>query len=364
MLEMVSFPFGFDAHDMFPSRPNTRVDPGLLPNGNNLDNVANLPHSWNHHPPASSNYINPEVDLPAGDEAVAPTKHASLFPGQYPYRRQYPSPDQESRPGRTREIPPVPPSLQPQGPRHIILRPVSSKSMSAQSAWLTQLHGINSELWELASSIPCLSHSEDGSDVFTYSGPDAEQYSSQGFPLDSLFKLSRRFLQHLEETKLGDDADSYSESLTPQTRGPRTTSDAGTGLLILSTYVRLLDLYQKVFRNVQAEISHSGSVDVFRLCKLPEVSVGSFPVPPSPTLQMELTLRLAGEFLSQLRAATLPLGSGPPSPDSTPDTGTGHLSTFSGVVGVSLREVISKEKQIGVELDRTRGKLAEMSSTT
>jgi len=57
-----------------------------------------------------------------------------------------------------------------------------------------------------------------------------------------------------------------------------TGTDTGTRLLVLSTYARLLDLYQKVAQNVKIEIFLSRSGDAFQLCKILDVSVGSFPI--------------------------------------------------------------------------------------
>ena len=370
MLEIVGFQFAFDGDDgssIFTPRPNSSGIPYSLPNGGNLSNprnLANMPSPWGHHLPPSSNGCTDSVaDISSAHGHVVQAKEVSPFPDQYLYRRQFSSP-QKKLSAPTREEPPS--AQTPQRRRRIVLRHSSSRSMSFQGEFLAQLSDISSDLWHLASSVPSFLASEGDTDVYyIHAGQDDERGSNDGFPIESMFKLSRRLVQSLDEIQLsGEDVDASHKDGSPlQRESSAPLLDPGTGLLILSVYVRLLDLYQKVFQNVQTEISLSGPDQVLRLCKLPDVSVGSFQVPPSPSLQMELTIRLAEEFLSKLRTAASSLGSWPPTPVSTPEPGsTSQSSVFSGAVEVSLCEIMAKEKLIGLELDKTRVRLAEMSS--
>lgn len=369
MLEMVSFQFGFQDSDIFTPRPNSNVNPNLLPNGNGTNNMVSLPQPWSHHLLAPTDRTDSETVIsPCHQQNMAQAKDASPFSDQCIYRRQYPSPDQGlARPTQEPASLAQTETPQPQRHRRIVLGPSPSKDMSSQSTWRAEILDINSELWDLASSVPYLDPSDDGDgdggDVYTCTDIDTEQDEGRGFPIDAMFKLSRRLLQNLKDVKPGGDAEACRGEGVPFRIGPvEAPLDPGTGLLILSTYVLLLDLYQKVFRIVQVDISLSKSRDMFRLCKLPNVSVGSFPVSPSPSLQMELTIRLARQFLFQLRATAASLGSQSPSPVLPTDPGTSQSSALSRVVEVSLREIMAKEKQIDLELDKTRVKLAGMSS--
>ncbi|EEY16733.1 predicted protein [Verticillium alfalfae VaMs.102] len=116
-------------------------------------------------------------------------------------------------------------------------------------------------------------------------------------------------------------------------------------MFILSTYVRLLDMYQKVFSCIHGNLSQLEAGDGLRYWKLPDVTVGSFAVDSTPSLQMSLTIQLAEEFLSQLRNAAASLGPGGSSGGRSSDG-----SMFSGVVDVSFQAIKSREDSLGKQL--------------
>lgn len=251
--------------------------------------------------------------------------------------------------------------VQQRAPRRILLRRSSANRMAAQGKWLAQISDINSSLWNLSALVPYLVESGEEADIYACQGASASSESSgggdsgeDGFPIQSMFEASGRLVQ-----VLGDIAQTEGADVRPAELDP------GTGLLVLSTYVRLLDLYHKVFRLVHSEAAASGpcSRSTFQLCKLPDVSVGSFPVASAESLRMSLTIRLAEEFLCNLRAAMAAFS------QTLPDVATGSQQSGDGrallwsAVDASFSAVREREQDICRDLVEIRSKL-EISSTS
>ena len=242
-------------------------------------------------------------------------------------------------------------------PRRILLRRSSVNRMADQGKWLAQISDINSTLWRLSSQVPYLVESGGDGDVYacqssSQSGDSTNEddQNAEGFPIQSMFEASGRLVQVLSDITQTEGADLRQAELDP-----------GTGLLVLSTYVRLLDLYQKVFQLVQSEVSVSSPSSNYRLCKLPDVSVGSFPVASALSLQMSLTLRLAEDFLSSLRAATALFSQRLPDFATRGQQGGGQASLWS-VVDVSFTAIREREQDVSRDLVEIRSKLERSSA--
>ncbi|GAO19518.1 hypothetical protein UVI_02009740 [Ustilaginoidea virens] len=218
--------------------------------------------------------------------------------------------------------------------------------------WMAQLSEINSRLLDLASVLPQPQAAVCNIQVLGRAADEA--YPDQGgFPIDEMFKLTRRVADVLDRLSACEQHGSGAASMD--------SSDPGNSMFVLSTYVRLLDMYQKVFSLVRMELSQADSETCFRFWRLPDVQVGSFAVDPSPSLQMSLTIQLAEEFLARLRAATAAL-------DPALNYGHSHSATgledcvngksmFSDVVGISYRAVKSKEESLGKHLAELRDEI-------
>ncbi|KAI8660916.1 Zn(2)-C6 fungal-type domain-containing protein [Fusarium keratoplasticum] len=206
--------------------------------------------------------------------------------------------------------------------------------------WMAQLSDINARLLDLASALP--SPQEVAQSGPSLGRPADERFRSQGFPIEDMFKLTRRVADILEKPP----AD------TPDrdgARGHHSTidgTDPGNAMFILSTYVRLLDMYQRVFSLVHAELSRADSGATFSFWKLPAVTVGSFAVESSPFLQMFLTIQLAEEFLCRLRGSTARW------------SGAGNAaSMFAGVVDVSFQAFRDREEALAKHLVKLRSEI-------
>ncbi|KAF4977404.1 hypothetical protein FZEAL_6068 [Fusarium zealandicum] len=205
--------------------------------------------------------------------------------------------------------------------------------------WMALLSDINARLLELASALP--SPQEAAQNGSLLGRPVDERFRSQGFPIEDMFKLTRRVADILERPP----------SDTPDRDGSKPHhsiidgSDPGNAMFILSTYVRLLDMYQKVFGLVHTELSQTDSGATFSFWKLPDVTVGSFAVESSPFLQMSLTIQLAEEFLSRLRGSTARW------------SGAGAASMFAGVVDVSFQAFRDREEALAKHLVELRSEI-------
>ncbi|KAF4973255.1 hypothetical protein FSARC_410 [Fusarium sarcochroum] len=224
-------------------------------------------------------------------------------------------------------------------PRQITLRHDADLSPLLQPEapsihWMAQLSDINARLLDLASALPS---TQDGPSI---GRPVDERFRSQGFPIEDMFKLTRRVADILEKPPSGNDNNKIHHSTIDG-------SDPGNSMFILSTYVRLLDMYQRVFSLVHAElVSQADSNATFSFWKLPDVTVGSFAVESSPFLQMSLTIQLAEEFLSRLRGSTARW------------SGAGSAaSMFAGVVDVSFQAFRDREEALAKHLIELRSEI-------
>ncbi|KAB5583402.1 hypothetical protein GE09DRAFT_1078754 [Coniochaeta sp. 2T2.1] len=314
--------------------------------------TSNLCGDWSQHPSSSSSY-----DSSPSHYHYTTTPFPCLDPQQLRFDEQT---DQLFEAERIEA-----PQAQRRPPRQILLRRSSVRRMATQGKWLAQLSDINSTLWNLSSQVPYLVETGEETDVYACeSSSDASDSQTtspssvaEGFPIQSMFEASGHLVQVLGEI-------TQTAEGTADVR--QAELDPGTGLLVLSTYVRLLDLYQKVFQLVHSEVavssSATGTRPTFRLCKLPDVSIGSFPVASAISLQMALTMRLAEDFLSSLRQATALFSQRLPDFATRGQQGGGQASLWS-VVDVSFTAIREREQDVSRYLGEIRGKL-EMSSAS
>lgn len=246
--------------------------------------------------------------------------------------------------------------------RQILLKPPRSASPSQGSVsthWMPRLSEINSRLFELSSLLTSQLERAEQHHGHPAKGSNGKSRSAAPFPVDEMFKLSQQFAEAVQDVTPSSKHGHPAEGKSKSHRGKSLDSmaDPGSSMFILSTYVRLLDMYQKVFSCIHSQLPQLESPDAFRHWKLPEVTVGSFAVESTPSLQMSLTIQLAEEFLAQLRGAAAGLD-----PASRPgqEIGGPDGSMFSGVVDVSFQAIRSREDSLGTQLAGLRQDLEVM----
>ncbi|OLN81352.1 hypothetical protein CCHL11_08558 [Colletotrichum chlorophyti] len=343
MLDMVDFDFGFGHSSLYqpnPSLPNGQQQPQAF--SGTIEDLMS-PHgdaissSWSpvHSATSGSAFTSPVV--PQADQT------GRMFFGTHEMERQPLGLRTPKRRVRQRT-------------RQIMLRPCAGGQDSTAEDWLPRITEINSRLFELSSVLPLHADSpEDPGRSSAASTVDGGSLTVTPFPMDEMFRLSRYFAESLTEKSPIEVASPASdEGNSHPARGLDSLSDPATCLFVLSTYVRLLDMYQKVFSCIHSELAHIESGSLFQSWKLPGVSIGSFAVDSTPSLQMSLTIQLAEEFLLQMRRATSSLDSNLRSGGSPAAKASDTTSMFSGVVDVSFQALKRQEESLGKELKDLR----------
>ena len=204
-------------------------------------------------------------------------------------------------------------------------------------SWIRKLAEINVSLFEYASTVTAAVDAVCGnSRQGMWSNTDGGRHNAQhggskgGFAIDVTFELSRQLLVILSEicsanrktppiselgrynysktsnTTNGSGRDSHAIStpqstVSPQNQWTLLLSDAGSTLLILSCYTRILDIYHKFFDFVLASLSRSNGDDISRQIQLPSFIIGGLSLHSSPVLQITLMVRLVEEVFERLR---------------------------------------------------------------
>ncbi|WYZ43341.1 hypothetical protein EsH8_VI_001040 [Colletotrichum jinshuiense] len=347
MLDMVDFDFGFGPSGLYQQSQNQQHHLPQSFTGAMEDLMSghadSIPHCWSpvHSVSSDSAFTSPMAA--ETDRAYLESSRA----GQ-PLRSSKPYDTTPQRRPRKRVKPKT---------RQIMLRPCAGGQGPSTEEWMPRITGVNSRLFELSSCLPLqIDSSEDPSRFSIASTPDDGSLRMAPFPIDEMFKVSRHFADLLTEisprmevaSPASDDGNSH------LTRGLNSLSDPATCLFVLSTYVRLLDMYQKVFSCIHSELAQLESGNLFQSWKLPGVTVGSFVVDSTPSLQLSLTIQLAEEFLLQMRRATASLDPTLRSDDSPAGKAPDATSMFSGVVDVSFQALKRQEESLGRELKDLR----------
>lgn len=174
----------------------------------------------------------------------------------------------------------------------------------------------------------------------------------ESFAIDDTFQLLQKLIYVCNDLKFNRRTSSSSES--QQESNPdihqHTASDAnadishidpGTHVLILSSYVRVLEIFAVLFGNVQSSfVSDQTSKENL---KLPKVSVGHFSIASNSVIQLTLVLQIAEQMLCQLgdsiRSTGLTVILFPPQTlNDTDENWTG--STVDGVERISLQAAL------------------------
>ncbi|CAK7201711.1 hypothetical protein SEUCBS139899_004423 [Sporothrix eucalyptigena] len=238
---------------------------------------------------------------------------------------------------------------------------------------VSDLCNLSAELWEMSNSVPfanttIISPPSDKSNIRSSSSSTYDR----AFPMDSLFTISRNFIQTVQNACRGVDGEPLLHNGNgfgqtggeaalghePFTRTSGSSPDHTMGncndrmdaesfvLLADSTYAALLDVYQRIFHLVDTTATnerppspHHNENSLFmgtnkenlkqslhavtgpsswkdtaaraclKICHFPDVSVGGFPVASTAALQLGLGLRLADDFLVHFSHAVADLHS-------------------------------------------------------
>ncbi|KAK1470847.1 hypothetical protein CCUS01_00965 [Colletotrichum cuscutae] len=352
MLDMVDFDFGFgNSAGLYQPSTNQQQLPQTFTGA--MDDLMSghgdsMTHPWSpvHSATSDSAFTSPMA--PQADQV------GRVYLGSPALQRQSSSrsskPHDFTPPRRARK-------RVKQRTRQIMLRPYAAGQGPSTGEWMPRITEVNSRLFELSSNLPAhIDSSEEPGRSSIASTPDDGSSTSAPFPVDEMFKLSRHFADLLAEMSPPMEAASPASDggNSVLAKGLNSLSDPATCLFVLSTYVRLLDMYQKVFSCIHSELNQLESGHLFQSWKLPGVTVGSFAVDSAPSLQMSLTIQLAEEFLLQMRRASASLDPTLRSDGSPAGKAPDAASMFSGVVDVSFQALKRQEESLGKELKDLR----------
>ncbi|KAK2036659.1 hypothetical protein LZ31DRAFT_483110 [Colletotrichum somersetense] len=355
MLDMVNFDFNFGGHSasLYQPGPSQQQQPVQQAFGSSMDALISdhgdtIAHPWSpvHSTTSDSAFTSPmapETGLASRAYLASPSPYGHLSTSS---ELQDPAPQRTSK-KRIR-----------QRARQIMLQPYAGGQGSSAEEWMLRITEVNSRLFELSSDLPAqMDSSEEHGRSSMASTPDDRSSTTAPFPIDEMFKLTRRFADILAEMSPPADVGSPAsdDGSSQLARRLNSLSDPATCLFVLSTYVRLLDMYQKVFSCIHSELAQLESGKLFQSWKLPGVTVGSFAVDSTPSLQMSLTIQLAEELLLQMRRATASLDPALRADGSSAGRASDvATSMFSGVVDVSFQALKRQEESLGKELKELR----------
>ena len=290
-----------------------------------------------------------------------------------------------------------------------------SASLLTEATWLQKVAEINVRLFEHASIIPAVHEppelSQTGEKGVNLCGilldnPDHQGRSGQykdgqgsEFAIDQTFLLSRQLIDilnqvyprfhqrassfeqavlspshshshshththspHRQQSSRSSQSGSGSNPLAPSDLPP-TSIDPGSGLLVLSCYLRVIDIYDKIFGHVRMCVAKTGTADPFTQIRLPGLTIGSFSLQSSSALQVTLFIQLAEQLLDRLRSIVALM-------DSTTlrgtkeEAGSGREdrqdgSCLSDVTDVTLQAIRTREAEMVKRMNSVRRMLQQ-----
>lgn len=258
--------------------------------------------------------------------------------------------------------------------------------------WIKRLANNNIELYEHSVAIPRASTGEttnkrDGDLSATFSpggnGGLEKMSDRKPFAIDRTLELSRELIdilseidteseqphrltnRALETLEFLDEPGSKSSANPYPSRGQDDKTqksgsigslDPGTSLLILSGYIRILDIYAKYFGLISISLSTTKGKDLSQHVQLPGVVIGTFSLRSSPALQITLIIRLVEEVFECLRN-TIFQADLVTSKDEDPDYP--HSSIFYSVPEVTLQAIRVQESKIMKSMNDLRRRLQQ-----
>lgn len=146
------------------------------------------------------------------------------------------------------------------------------------------------------------------------------------------------------------------------------SSDPANNMYTLSTYVRLLDMFQRLFSLVKRQLSQAdpNKDDTFARWQLPEMNIGAASINAHPAFHMSLTVQLAMQLLVRLRNGTANMAVASKAGDKASNgvaNGGGDSSSFAEVVHISFNAIRGKEEALNKSLATLKAELDTFMDT-
>ena len=341
----------------------TSVD-GLYSHHGSYDTAWSLPWATNDTPMTFNYESNPSADWILNQHRVS-----NAFSAPEPHRSRYSS---HSESGLSEDA--AIPSAVTSAPQTMQSTKRSMEERIDNAALIEKLCDINNELYHHATTLPLnpVAHPV-GSGTITSSptaisvGTDGNQepiasrptdthnqatatslQNGEEFAIDKTFSLSHeligilnqlypRFLrEYPDPNRPSHQPLMQSTSTLMQQHGahnphsiprPSSSLDEGSILLILSSYLRVINIYDTIFSHIQNCISETNGRDRKASMRLPRLNIGAFSLPSCSGMEITLIIQLAEQLLSRLREITSLMDSNtrPDENGSGGDVGQGRI---------------------------------------
>ncbi|KAI1735343.1 hypothetical protein F4680DRAFT_307762 [Xylaria scruposa] len=297
----------------------------LDPRGESVELLFSKSNNTPRSQPEEANSVSwPVFSLPASTEL---TSHATI-PSLQPSTRPNTSPPDDS---------PCEQLATPARPANRVADRLETNSNQIGPQWLQTIVEINVQLFDLATNSTSTSEnstSRSSADVMNSSADSTtssvDRHQSQGHgasrnSFDGILLLAQRLLRALCGLYSAVYCDRDPDSSTLGTRWvPPLSLDAGSTLIIMSCYIRLVELLMGklvVIRDILGEIrglasspsgpagstSSSASASSLSSLPLPTLSAFTCSLDAFPVLRLRITLELIEHTLDMLRRALVPL---------------------------------------------------------
>jgi len=251
---------------------------------------------------------------------------------------------------------------------------------SIDDTWVGKLAEINLKLYQHSTTLHLIHKSSAAFGKLANTslrpgGEDADKVmgESEGFAIDNTFRLSRQLIDIFNEIKPldqrskpsreeplplangelhetnGDNSHNERKAhfshLTTTSASARIQMDPGTSMLVLSCYLRILEIYAELFGTIHSSFPDK---DYLKGIRLPDLNLGTFSIHSNSSIQLILLLQLAQELLTRL-GETVDLID---QPVETPESmikgldKSWHVSAIDGAGRASLQAIRIRETKI------------------
>ncbi|MCJ1247063.1 hypothetical protein MMC30_004274 [Trapelia coarctata] len=209
----------------------------------------------------------------------------------------------------------------------------------------------------------------------------ASSHSGDEFAIDKTFALSHELigvLNQLYPRFIQKYPDQDAPSHQPQTRSPSTlmqrhdattapsvprtpcSLDEGSVLLILSSYLRVINIYETIFSHIQLSINETYGRAGRTAMRLPRLNIGAFSLPSCSVMEITVIIQLAEQLLSRLREITGLMDSYTRGEDHDAERGHDQGKTIS-CTDATLRCLRSRERELVKRTTQVKRSLLQLN---
>jgi len=142
---------------------------------------------------------------------------------------------------------------------------------------------------------------------------------------------------------------------------PPYSLDEGSVLLILSSYLRVINIYDTIFSHIQNSISATNGREWKTSMRLPRLNIGAFSLPSCSVMEITVIIQLAEQLLSQLREITGLMDTNTRHEDHDTDGSHGQGQTVTGITDATLRSLRSREKEMMKRTTQVKRSLLQLN---